>query len=55
LGIELMKGLTRDLKGSITFEIVNGTRITVTFAADYLDKATITGIGSNHASLAHEN
>jgi len=55
LGIELMKGLTRDLKGSITFEINMGTRITVTFAADSLDGTTITGISSKHTSLAYEN
>ena len=55
LGIELMKGLTRDLKGSITFDINKGTRITVTFAADSLDRATITRIGSKHASFAHED
>jgi two-component sensor histidine kinase len=55
LGIELMKGLTRDLKGSITFEIDMGTRITVTFAADSLDRTTITDINSKHASFAYEN
>jgi len=32
LGIELMRGLTRDLKGDITFDTGAGTRITVLFA-----------------------
>jgi two-component sensor histidine kinase len=43
LGIELMKGLTRDLKGSITFDMGMGTKITVIFATDSLDKTLIVG------------
>jgi two-component sensor histidine kinase len=34
LGIQLMKGLTRDLKGNICFDTAGGTRITVVFASD---------------------
>jgi two-component system, sensor histidine kinase PdtaS len=48
LGIELMKGLTRDLKGSITFNNGVGTGITVAFAVDSLDSSDITGINSKH-------
>jgi two-component sensor histidine kinase len=36
LGIELMKGLSRELKGSITFETDRGTRIAVLFDVDPL-------------------
>jgi two-component sensor histidine kinase len=55
LGIELIKGLTRDLKGSITFDISNGTRITVIFAVDSLDKSGTTGMNSKNLPLAYEN
>jgi two-component system, sensor histidine kinase PdtaS len=55
LGIELMKGLTRDIKGSITFAIGIGTKINVTFAVDSLDRIGITGISSKRASLEYEN
>jgi two-component system, sensor histidine kinase PdtaS len=55
LGIELMKGLTRDIKGSITFGIGIGTKITVVFAVDSLDRIGITGISSKRASLEYEN
>jgi two-component sensor histidine kinase len=34
LGIDLMKGLSRDIKGKIYFEVKNGTRITVIFDID---------------------
>jgi two-component sensor histidine kinase len=36
LGIDLMKGLSRDIKGKIFFDIKNGTKITVIFNADPL-------------------
>jgi two-component sensor histidine kinase len=55
LGIELMKGLTRDIKGSITFGMGIGTKITVIFAVDSLDRIGITGMGSKRASLEYEN
>jgi two-component sensor histidine kinase len=41
LGIDLMKGLSRDIKGKIFFEIKNGTRITVKFDADPLSNEDI--------------
>ena len=37
LGIDLMKGLSRDLKGEIHFEIKKGTKITVIFGLDSFD------------------
>jgi two-component sensor histidine kinase len=37
LGIELMKGLSREIKGEITFETGKGTRITVLFDRDRLN------------------
>jgi len=55
LGIELMKGLTRDIKGSITFDINIGTKITVIFAVDSLDRTRITGISSKRSSFEYEN
>jgi two-component system, sensor histidine kinase PdtaS len=55
LGIELMRGLTRDIKGSISFDIGIGTKITVTFAVDSLDNKEMTGISSKSSSLAYEN
>jgi len=55
LGIELMKGLTRDLKGSITFDNGTGTRIAVAFAADSLDGTRVTDVNSKRSSLAYEN
>jgi len=55
LGVELMKGLTRDMKGKITFENGIGTRITVVFAVDSLDGARTADVSSKHTSLAYEN
>jgi two-component sensor histidine kinase len=37
LGIDLMRGLSRDIKGKIYFDIKNGTKITVIFDADPLN------------------
>jgi two-component sensor histidine kinase len=37
LGIELMKGLSREIKGTITFKPDKGTRIILIFAADRLN------------------
>lgn len=55
LGLELMNGLTRDLKGSITFDTGAGTRIAVIFAVDPLDGAGRTGIHSKRSTLAYDN
>jgi two-component system, sensor histidine kinase PdtaS len=55
LGIELMKGLTRDIKGNITFDIGIGTKITVIFAVDSLDNNPTTGISPKRSFLAYEN
>jgi len=55
LGVELMKGLTRDMKGKITFENGIGTRITVVFAVDSLDGTRSTDVSSKHTFLAYEN
>jgi two-component sensor histidine kinase len=55
LGIELMKGLTRDIKGSITFDVSRGTRITVIFAVDSFDRTGITGIRSKRSYSEYEN
>jgi two-component sensor histidine kinase len=55
LGIGLMKGLTRDLKGNITFHTHAGTRITIKFAVDPLDGTRLTGISSKRSSIAYDN
>jgi two-component system, sensor histidine kinase PdtaS len=55
LGIELMRGLTRDLKGNITFDTVAGTKIAVIFAVDSLDRARKPGIISKHPSIIYDN
>ncbi len=55
LGIELMNGLTRDLKGHITFETGAGTRIAVKFAVDPLDGARKAKIHSKPSSAAYDN
>ena len=55
LGIELMKGLTRDLKGSINFDIHMGTKVIVIFAVDTLDSTMIPDISSKRSHLAYEN
>ena len=55
LGIELMRGLTRDLKGDITFETGAGTRIAVKFAVDTLDGARKAEINSKRSSVAYDN
>lgn len=36
LGLELMKGLTKEIKGEITFENYNGVKISVIFEYDLL-------------------
>ena len=55
LGIELMRGLTCDLKGNITFDTGAGTRIAVIFAVDSLDGARKTEINSKRSSIAYDN
>lgn len=55
LGIELMNGLTRDLKGNITFDTGAGTRIAVIFAVDALDGAGKTEINSKRSSTVYDN
>jgi len=55
LGIGLMKGLTGDIKGNITFDNGIGTTITVIFAVDSLDNNEITGINSKRPLPAYEN
>ena len=39
LGIELIKGLSLDLKGEVSFQSERGTRITVLFEADPLNES----------------
>jgi len=39
LGVELIKGLSLDLKGDVSFQSDRGTRITVTFEADPLNES----------------
>jgi two-component sensor histidine kinase len=39
LGIELMKGLSKDIKGKISFETVKGTRISIIFDIDPLNNS----------------
>jgi two-component sensor histidine kinase/tetratricopeptide (TPR) repeat protein len=55
LGIELMRGLTRDLKGNITFDTGTGTRIAVIFEMDSLDGPRRTGIITKPSSIAYDN
>jgi two-component system, sensor histidine kinase PdtaS len=55
LGIELMRGLTRDLKGNITFDTGTGTSIAVIFEVDSLDGARRMEINSKRISLAYDN
>ena len=38
LGIELIKGLTKELKGNVSFEDNDGTKITISFSLDPLEK-----------------
>ncbi|MBS1522492.1 MAG: ATP-binding protein [Bacteroidetes bacterium] len=44
LGIELIKGLTRDIKGTLKFDNMNGTKITILFSADPFDQINMQGI-----------
>ncbi|MBV8388837.1 MAG: hypothetical protein JO080_03460 [Mucilaginibacter sp.] len=37
LGLRLMKGLSEDIEGDISFEVTNGTRITILFKPDGLN------------------
>ncbi|WP_259065809.1 histidine kinase dimerization/phosphoacceptor domain -containing protein [Mucilaginibacter sp. X4EP1] len=53
LGMELMRGLTDDLKGNITFDTDGGTRIILIFALDPLEKTRITGISPEFISIAY--
>jgi two-component sensor histidine kinase len=55
LGIELMKGLTNDLKGNINFDTDSGTRITIIFALDPLNGVRKTGFNSKHLSTAYDS
>jgi len=55
LGIELMKGLSNDLKGNISFDTGAGTRISVIFPLDSLDGAGITEISSKRSSIVYDN
>jgi len=55
LGIELMKGLTADLDGNITFDTSTGTKISVIFAVDSLIRAGKTGLISKNASKIYDN
>ena len=55
LGMELMKGLTQDLKGNITFDTDAGTRIAIVFAEDSLDGTRLTSINSKHSFLKYDN
>ena len=50
LGIELMRGLTLDLKGNISFETGAGTRIAVLFAVE-----SWTGPNSKRSTTAYDN
>ena len=39
LGLELIKGLSEDIEGAISFDVKNGTRITIMFRPDALNEA----------------
>jgi hypothetical protein len=39
LGLELMKGLTKDIKGDINFEVTGGTKITIQFSRDEINQS----------------
>ena len=51
LGIELMKGLTKDIEGTIKFDTTNGTRITILFAIDPFDRTNISLINLSLATV----
>ena len=55
LGIELMRGLTRDLKGNINFDTGAGTKIAVLFAVDSLDAVGERGTYSKRSSTVYDN
>jgi len=48
MGIDLMRGLTRDLKGNINFDTVGGTTIRVQFTVNSLGEARKKGINAKH-------
>jgi two-component sensor histidine kinase len=48
LGIDLMRGLTRDLKGTVIFNTDSGTSIVVQFTVNSLGEARKKGINSKH-------
>jgi two-component sensor histidine kinase len=52
LGIELMKGLSREIKGEIVFKTNKGTRITVLFDADLLNEHRTLIIPSKEKEVA---
>jgi two-component sensor histidine kinase len=48
LGLELMKGLSMDIEGDISFDVKNGTRITIIFRPDTLNEPE-SFLNSSHA------
>lgn len=52
LGIELMKGLSREIKGAIAFETDKGTRITLIFAVDRLNTSRTLAVPSMEKEIA---
>jgi two-component sensor histidine kinase len=51
LGIDLMKGLSRDIKGKISFEVKNGTKITVIFNIEPLGGSSTLLTPSERAAM----
>jgi len=51
LGIQLMKGLAREINGAIAFDIDRGTRISLIFSADPLFESHI-GTASSEVTAA---
>ena len=54
MGIDLMKGLTRDLKGNIIFDTAGGTTIRVQFTVNSLGEARKRGINTKHRSKIYD-
>jgi two-component system, sensor histidine kinase PdtaS len=51
LGMQLMKGLSREMKGEIIIETGNGTRITILFDPEALDEFQPLDIPSKKTTL----
>jgi len=52
MGIQLIKGLTRDLNGKVFFETDHGTRIILLFPANPLDTVSLSGLSTLEATPA---